>query len=346
MGYTWQFVAAITFPLMVSIPVDEAGQPLAGERRQTHSRIPVGSRSLDHSTKVFIRQGNKEHFPQLEGSFGYSVAELVVRIDTDASSANDASLAVTPTLDRVIESLSFQLQEPLHMLGLRVIDLSGEVAVGDVRTYQQWTDFSTPTFRPPGVPMEALVGRDVPSLSLDLDPTDSRANRALDWYLKSMTAAYEVDQFIFLWISSEILAAGNSDKSLEMPYQARCGHLIENCPVCSKPTARVPQGKAMQAWLSANSNITPDSARDIWIARQILHGAHAFDSGVVSKLPHLIQQLRSVIVAVLKDRLGIPAEQPPFAAPEGLTLARGFALAGTTAVTPSDLDPLSPAESS
>lgn len=330
---------------MVSIPTDEAGQPLTGGRQQTYSRIPVGSRSLDASTTVFIRQGNKEHFPRLQGAFGYSVAELVVRIETDAASANEASLEVTPILDRLIESLSFQLQEPLHMLGLRVIDLSDEASVGDIRTYQQWTEFSTPTFRPPGVSMEAIVGRDIPDLSLDLDPADSRANRALDWYLKSMTAAYEVDQFIFLWISSEILAAGTSDKSFEVPYQARCGHVIESCPVCSKSTARVPQGKAMQAWFSATSDMTLDDAREIWTARQILHGAHAFDSGVVSKLPHLIQQLRSVVVAVLKERLGIPADQPPFAAREGLTLARGFALAGTTAVTLADIDPLSPAES-
>ena len=72
----------------------------------------------------------------------------------------------------------------------------------------------------------------------------------------------------------------------------------------------------------------------------MLHGAYDFDSKIMSELPELSQQLRAVVVAALKPRLGMPGPEPPFAAPVGLSILPFAGLGGTREVTQSDLSPL------
>jgi len=221
-----------------------------------------------------------------------------------------------------------------------VIDLTGSPVVGEERAYAQWSGFATPTFRPTSVPMQSLVGRLIPDLSVDLDPSDPRANRALDWYLKALTALFEADHFIFLWIACELLAA-DSDLQVREPYRGpACGHIIDTCPECRAPTTKPVQGQSMRRWLTEGFAIDEDVAKRIWSARQMLHGAFAFDSAVMDELPELAQWLRAVVVTEIKRRLGVAEEEPPFAAPMGLSVSPYMGLGGTAKVSERDLSPL------
>ena len=188
--------------------------------------------------------------------------------------------------------------------------------------------------------MQSLVGRLVPDLSIDLDPTDQKANRALDWYLKALTAAFEADHFIFLWIATEILA-GDSDLKVSEPYRGpECGHVISHCPHCNAATTKPVQGASMRRFLTEGFGVDADMASRLWTARQMLHGRHDFDSKVMSELPELSQRLRAVVVAAFKPRLGIPDGEPPFAAPTGTSILPIAGLEGARAVNQSDLTPL------
>jgi hypothetical protein len=264
----------------------------------------------------------------------------VVRFDSDAEELMAATQEAMPVLDRVLECLSFQMQTALQIHGLRAIDLTGSPVVGEERDYTQWSGFATPTFRPTSVPMESLVGRIVPDLGVDLDPGDARANRALDWYLKALTAPFEADHFIFLWIACEILAAESGLKVHE-PYRGpACGHLIVACPLCEAPTTKPVQGRSMKRWLTEGFGVDEDVAERIWEARQMLHGAVAFDSTTMDELPELAQWLRTVLVRELKRRLGVPEDDPPFAAPVGLSISPHMGVSGTAKVSERDLSPL------
>ena len=303
------------------------------------SRIPTAHRQID-GADVFVCEGDRQSVPHLRDDLRFSLGQLVVRLHSDATDPMAAAQNATPVQDRVLESLSFQMQTPLQIQGVCAIDLTGLPVVGEERAYAQWSGFSTPTFRPTSVPMESLVGRLVPDLDVDLDPSDARANRALDWYLKALTAPFEADHFIFLWIACEILAA-ESDLKVSEPYHGpACGHLIEACPECAAPTTKHVHGRSMRRWLSEGFGVDEDVAKRIWKARQMLHGAFALDSTVMDELPELAQWLRAVVVIEIKRRLGVAEDEPPFASPMGLSVSPYMALTGTAKVSERDLSPL------
>jgi hypothetical protein len=230
---TWQVTADVVFPNEFSVDLAE-GQPQmpqVGERLVPISRIPAQHRQID-AADVFICEGEKKRVPGLEQDLRWAVASLTVRLGTEDEDGLHAAESAVPYLDRVLESLSFQMQVALQIQSLSILDLTGPPKVGDARDFWQWSGFATPTFRPTSVPMQSLIGILVPDLAVDLDPSDQRANRALDWYLKALTAAFEADHFIFLWIATEILAA-DSELKVSEPYRGpACGHVIARCPEC------------------------------------------------------------------------------------------------------------------
>jgi hypothetical protein len=334
---TWQVTANVLFPNQFPVEMVD-GVPKPPQQLEDNSRIPTQQRDLDGAT-AFIRPGDPQSVPGAENDIRVSVASLTIRMDSDAPSTTAAAETAIPHLDRLLESLSFQMQVPLHIGGLGVIDLTGPPAVGDMREMARWSGFPRPTFRPTSVPMGSLVGRLMPDLGIDLDPADHKANRALDWYLKALTAPFEVDHFIFLWIAMEILA-GDSDLKVSEPVRGPCGHAIAVCPECDQPTARPVQGTSIQRYLTEGYGVEPEIASQMWKARQMLHGRHGFDSKVMDDLPDLSQRLRAVVIAALKPKLGIPDVEPPFAAPTGTSILPIAGLEGERPVTQEDLAPL------
>jgi hypothetical protein len=297
---TWQVTADVLFPN--ELPVDVVdGEPQLPERLVPQPRIPRQHRQID-GADVFICEGDAKRVPGLEQDMRWAVALVIVRLEVDDGDSSRAAESATPYLDRVVESLSFQMQVALQIQALAILDLTGPPKVGDTREFWQWSGFATPTFRPTSVPMQSLIGTLVPDLGGDLDPTDRRANRALDWYLKALTAQFEADHFIFLWIAIEILAA-DSELKVSEPYRGpACGHVIARCPECEAETTKRVQGASMKRYLVEGFGVDETVANGIWRARQMLHGAHAFESSFMAELAELSQQLRSVIVAALKQR--------------------------------------------
>jgi hypothetical protein len=212
---TWQVTADVVFPNHFPVETGEEGKPKLPEQLRPESRIPTGHREID-SAKIFIYEGDRQSIPQIRDDLRFSLGQLAVRFDSDAEDPMAATQEAMPFLDRVLESLSFQMQTALQIYGVRAIDLTGSPIEGEERDYAQWSGFATPTFRPTSVPIQSLVGRIVPDLGVDLEPGDARANRALDWYLKALTAPFEADHFIFLWIACEILAAESELKVSEL----------------------------------------------------------------------------------------------------------------------------------
>ncbi len=336
--WTRQIAADVVFPNELAIPIVD-GVPRFPEKLEPKSRIPTQTRDVGGAT-VYIRPGDSAHVPAVERDFRLAAAAVVVRLESDAEDLDAAVQMAAPYLDRVLESLSFQMQFALQIQGLEAVDLTGPPAVGDTRDFIRWSGYATPTFRPTSVPTQSLLGRTIPDLDVDLDPSDRRANRALDWYLKALTAGFEADHFIFLWIATEILAA-DSDLTVSEPYRGpECRHVIADCPECGAPTTKPVWGASAKRFLTEGFGVDADIARRLWAARQMLHGAHDFDSAVMAELAELSQHLRAVVVAALKPRLGIPDDEPPFALPTGLSVLPFAGVGGTRVITNRDLRPL------
>jgi hypothetical protein len=334
---TWQVTVGVIFPN--AFPTGATPLPTL----QPQSRIPTASRDLGDGVTVYIRPGDERLAPpSVQNDIRVAVAALTIRLaGTDAESAEAALAEATPYADRVLESLAFQMQETLPTVAADAIDLTGDPAVGEKRAMTRWSAFATPTFWPVAAPVQSLAGAMVPDLAVDLDPSDRKANRALDWYLKALNARYEADHFMFLWIATDILAGGSEFEVTE-PYKGpQCGHEIAVCPDCGKPTTKPVQGGSRKRFLTDGYAMDASAADRVWTARQMLHGAHAFDSAVMRELPDLSQRLRAVLVAALKERLGMAADALPIASPAGATLIPIIGLGGERPVTQADLDPLS-----
>jgi hypothetical protein len=302
------------------------------------SRVPTGRWQIDDAD-VFIYEADKGSLPQIRDDLRFGLGEIAVRRDSAVLEPLAAAQEAVPILDRVLESMSFQMQIALQVQGVRAIDVTGTPSVGDERECGQWSGLALPTFRPTSVPMGSLIGRLIPEPGLDLDPADTRAHRALDWYLKALAAQYEADHFIFLWTACEILAV-DSDHAVEAPYKGRCGHIIERCPDCGSSTTRPVQGPSMKRWLTERFGMSGELADQVWKARQILHGAHTFQSAVIEELPELNQWLRHAVVTELKARLGVAADGPPLVAPTELTISPYMGVGGSSQVTERDVRPV------
>jgi len=174
-------------------------------------------------------------------------------------------------------------------------------------------------------------------LSVTLEALDRRQHAALDWYLKALAAQFQVDQFMFLWIAFEI-QSDESPVRVEGPLITRCQHELAECPVCGKPTTRVIQGPTRQRYLTETFGIGEDVARELWRARQILHGAQDFDSALMGRLPELCQVMRAVVNDGLKDALGIPRQAPPIVEYGQFAVAPNLGLGGTRQVEQTDID--------
>lgn len=336
---TWHVTADVIFPNHLPTDADAEGRARPPQQLTPQSRIPTVHRRMN-GAEVFVYETDKHAMPQIRDDFRFALGQVAVRFQSAEDDPGAAIQEAMSVMDPVLESLSFQMQTALQVQGVRAIDLSGAPVVGEERDFSQWSGFATPTFRPTSVPMQSLVGRLVPDPTLDLDPQDARANRALDWYLKALIAPFEADHFIFVWIACEILAADSSLKVSE-PYRGpQCGHLIERCPECRAPTTKPVQGQSMKKWLSEGFGVDENVAKRVWRARQMLHGAVAFDSKLMDELPELTQWLRAVVVAELKRRLGVPEDHPPFAGPTGLTISPYAGVSGTAKVGERDLRPV------
>lgn len=332
---TWQVAADVVFPNEFPLDIID-GTPQLPQQLRPRSRIPTQQRYVDDAI-VFVVPGEPKRVPGLEHDLRFGLASVIVRLACDSKDGSEAATAATVLLDRVLESLSFQMQVALEIYGLEALDMSGSPQPGDTRSFSRWSGWATPTT---SMPMQSLVGRLVPDLNVDLSPTDQRANRALDWYLKALTARFEADHFIFLWIAAEILAADSPLKVSE-PYRGpACGHVIDRCPECGAETTKPVQGASMKRYLTEGFGLDEAAATGIWRARQMLHGAHSFDSKIMESLAESSQQLRYVVMSHLKQRLGMSAEDPPFAAPAGLSISPFVGVGGTREVTEVDLNPL------
>ncbi len=319
----WAIQGKVLFP--------KAPLPLA-DRLEAVTRIPAAERRLP-GLSIWIGPANESQ-PDLLHEWG-RIAGIV--------SAEDPEKALEiglPSLEGVLESMAFQMQDVLRIDSLEVLDVTPPVSVGDEREMlisPSPHGHHSIVFSPASVAIGGAQTRTVPDPWLQLIARDAKGQRALDWYLKSLATTLQVDQFIFLWIATEVLA-GNSDASVEGNYVADCGHEIAECPQCGRSTARKLQGKSIQSFLQTDFNLTEELSRTAWQMRQMLHGAIDFQSKRLESLPELCGALRTGVLTGLKTALSIDAASPPsFSVGGTVSLIPGLRLIGSRAICEEDL---------
>jgi hypothetical protein len=265
---------------------------------------------------------------------GWDVGELVMVVQ--AATVDDARSRIDLPSELLIESLSFLLQTALVWQNLRYLDITPPVAAGDQREFTTQAGAMADKFTQ-SVAMGGIAIDDVVRLPAALVEPEPKLRQALGWYVKALSTPFTADQFIFLWIAVDLFR-GMSGISVVEPYTTRCGHKIASCPTCNASVNRELQGQSVQKYLVDRFKLDAAVAARIWKARQIMHGAVAFDSAVMDELGELVQITRSVVAAELKAQLGVPAGQNPqvgYGAPA--IHPGGTGVGGTSAVSADDL---------
>lgn len=231
-----------------------------------------------------------------------------------ATTIEAANEAAQVTLGTVVDSLSLQLFHPLRPSGLEIVDFSAPRELGDLRAWQNFAWFDRDNFYRTHS-KEFDVSRRFPRLPVNLPSYSTRVGRSLDWFLKSLDAEYDVDRFIFLWISIENLAK-EEGLSVTKPLTLKCQHVLQSCPDCHSDTSRIVQGPSMEIFLQAYDVSQADS-KALWRARQILHGDVALRSEDPTVLYALIRELRMAVWMALKTHIELQPDdltsvnQPP-----------------------------------
>ena len=319
----WRIEASIVFPRELP-PMSGGAFP---QRLEPVTRILECGGRVD-GIRIALRPSEQ---PPVDLMHDVASLVFIVDLEGDADAALDLA---NPVIESTIESLSYQLQVVLHVHDLEVIEITAPVVVGeerDILNLPAPQGYNTIAFKPAMTPLGVRT-RLQPDPRTQLDKTEPRSSRALDWYLKALRSDLQADQFMFFWIATEILASGSGIR-VEEPWITRCGHRVESCPECDKETKREIQGQSRQAYLRQVFGLQPAEARQVWEMRQMLHGAIPLASEKMASLPQLSSLLRVGLILELNSRLALTGSDAPRLDANHVLVGPEIGLAGSRIIT-------------
>lgn len=307
-----------------------------GEKLEFADRLLPQARSYDGVPVAIV--GLPDGDPRIAEGLPLDVKPVVVVVDLEALSAQEAIEKCGRILESIIDLISFEMGSSLPLGQVTAVDVTPPTRVGDEREMMTWS--SPPSGRNrEQVQMEAVQGRLEGRLPESIGITDSRLAAALRWFVKALNTNLLHDQYIFLWIALEILSEDSDGDKILAPYKGPCGHVIGYCQDCGRATESLARGATLRAFLEA-TGIEEKEARELWAMRQLMHGAIPFDSKKLENLASLVQTLRAVSAGVLKARLGIKPSDPPLVAPSGLAIHPAMGAGGTRLLSEEETQPL------
>jgi hypothetical protein len=255
------------------------------------------------------------------------IVELVeLRIQTIAESAQSALKGSRKLLEDICDDLAFQLQLPVPIITLEVVDITEPTAEGETRevlSYGAPGGYRHTKFQASAtLPVEIVENS--PGLKANYS-IDRHTRAAIRWYHKALAAPYEIDRFVFLWIALEIIWKETDIKEKKV-YRNNCGHEIPNCPTCNKTTEQVVNGASLKQFLVESLSVSAEQAKALWKFRQAVHGANDLSDAKNEDLTTLVMVLKAAVSLGLKRLQGIPDHANPIVASQGVAIGIDFGL--------------------
>lgn len=179
---------------------------------------------------------------------GWDASSLAIGVERIAPHVDPRTLTVYVTANSISEAAEISLDATEWATDYLAFSL-----VRHIRVNSQYIDpadgqesvvgerMDIPKFR--STSLHRSLTYPVPFALIDR-PKDFCENRraALRWYHKGMETPYDVDRFIFLWISLEILAKADRPELAPVPFRHSCGYELHECPTCNETLLRRPVG--------------------------------------------------------------------------------------------------------
>ncbi|MGD9653619.1 MAG: hypothetical protein AB7U44_00365 [Sulfuricurvum sp.] len=331
----WKINALIPFPLLQIAPhdINTGGLP---KQLQWQSRVISTTKSINE-IQINLKQVKPPEYWQVS-HYGNITESAEIQLILYAHDSNMALDNIKEILEDICDDLSFQLQLPIPIYQLEVIDISEPLTIGEEREiilfpYPQgykYSKFESSTY------INATSTLIYPSLNVNFDHLNNRSKALLRWYHKALAAISEADKFIFLMICLEILCEDYTEQ-VKAPYQASCGHEIAQCPECGASTERIVNGPTLKKYLIEKLSMTKEMARDTWKLRQIVHGNNDLSEKNAKKIPEVCRALNYSVILGIKQKIGIDSTLPPFFSIDGGIISSQFAICGSRKISDEDL---------
>jgi len=335
MNRAWKIKALIPFPLEQVAPMDPETGGLP-KQMKWKSRVLEKTKVINDIEVSIKKVARPENWQP--SHYGMITEAIEIQILAQAHDANSALVKVDLLLEDIIDDLSFRLQMPIPIYQLEVIDITSPIIVGEEREML--------LFPYPGGYKHSKFGNTfymnttstelTPELRVNFSNLGDRDRAVMRWYQKSIAATSESDQFIFLMICLEILCEEYTEQ-VKAPYKTKCGHDIYNCPECGESIELVVNGPTLKKFLVEELGMDEKLARDTWRLRQMVHGANDLTHKKMKKLPEVCRSLKCCIALGVKQKLGIPSNEPPFFGIDGPGISTQFSLIGRRAINETDL---------
>ncbi|MBU7585240.1 MAG: hypothetical protein KAF91_20515 [Nostoc sp. TH1S01] len=333
---TWRITAVINFPIALT----EASPPAPGspfpQQVKPISRISQKISKDLNGILITLEPWQQSQFPP--GFFPLNSEPAAITVTLTGDTPENVLLQSEDLLEKIIDDLSFQLQQAVYIFQLEVLDVTPPLCIGmnrEILLYPFPHGYYSPKYMQ-SIPLGNEAVAFTPEIRAEYELKDEKVRAALRWYIKGLATSFEVDKFAFYWISLEILCS-RSDVVVEKPYTAKCGHDIPNCPVCNTSTSKEVNGLTIQKFLVEKNGIDPELARELWKMRQMFHGANHLSIKATKELPRLTIALRYAVMRSLKDALDILQDDLPIVKMDVPSISSGIFIKGTREIAEQDI---------
>ncbi|MDN3273821.1 hypothetical protein QWJ07_06175 [Frankia sp. RB7] len=303
-------------------PFPNLGHPRA--RFDQIFSVPV-SNGLHFNVCPFVDEGEWQAL-----GVGGAPVRGVVYFSGDMSNHDQIVRGLEVHLEELVDQLSILWDFPVTAYRLEIIDVTKPITIGDVRKFVNYTNYATPKLQSSDFHTSSAIDW---STLVRYDTLAEPVRAAMRWYRMGLEESADVQRFACFWIALEILVQ-HGQEAVSLFYKAPCGHEIQSCPVCSKPTSRNVGGQQIINFLAERAGVARNVAKALWKTRQMFHGANRLVASDLTLIPQRLGELWTAVREILVAKTGGKLTAPP--APPIATSA--IIMMGTREVKAMDLD--------
>jgi len=214
-------------------------------------------------------------------------------------------------IELILDNLAFQLQAPIPIKYVEVIDITDPVELGEEREIIAANIY-------PRIQKDTELDfietwRTSINTRIIKEELDDDIVAALRWFSKGISTKIVVDRFTSFWIALEILTAPTKPREKIFFHCFHCGYDIESCPECSHSTKHFPNAKErIENYLVNELGVERREFLKVWEVRQIFHGRNTLQSEDLQPIIDATVDLKKMLVANLKMKLGATKQDDPF----------------------------------
>jgi len=278
------------------------------------TKLCEGKNKID----IYLRKNRHENRKQ---------SNYLLEYETTATSPIEALDLMGDNIETILDILTFQLQAPIPVTNVDVIDFSEPLRVGEEREWAFANSYPR-IQKDCGFVFMANWATSINS-KLMQERLDASTEASLRWFSKGIASHAIVDQFISFWIALEILTTP-PDQGKRVFFKCRkCSYEIKSCPQCSYSSSHFPDTKErIELFITEDLSLDESLFEKLWDTRMIFHGRNKLTPEEIKGIPDLTWELRMIVIEALKRRMGIDQKDRPCCIQMNAVIMDKFVLSG------------------